>query len=67
MTFARLVMIGTAVMVLGSGAVARGQDLHSEHGARPAALVAVVREATQGFQDPAAAVGYAPFLGCVSG
>lgn len=67
MTFARLVMIGTAAVALASSDVARAQDLHADHGARPAALVAVVREATQGFQDPTAAIGYSPFLGCVSG
>jgi hypothetical protein len=67
MRFVRLVIIGTAVMAFGASRAAQGQDLHADHGARPAALVAAVREATQGFQDPAAAIGYAPFLGCVSG
>jgi hypothetical protein len=72
MKFAGLVMVGTAVAMLGSGveAGAQGQERHAdheEHAARPAALVAAVREATEPFQDPAAAVGYAPILGCVSG
>ena len=63
----RSMVLGITVLVSGSGAGAWGQDLHSAHGARPAALVAAVREATEAFQNPAAAVGYAPFLGCVSG
>ena len=45
------------------------EHAHAGHGAAPAKLVQLVRDATRQFADvnAATAAGYQPFLGCVSG
>jgi len=73
MKIARFVGFGMAmssVMVQGVNTFAAGEDQHGDHDhTAPPALVAVVREVTRPFLDPAvaASAGYGPLLGCISG
>jgi hypothetical protein len=64
----RLALIGGLVAASPERAAATGSE-HAHHGAAPAKLVQLVRDATRAFLDVNAAggAGYGPFLGCVSG
>jgi hypothetical protein len=75
-SFVGLALLGGLVTAGRLGAVpapATGESAQAhaehEHAAAPATLVQIVRDATRQFIDvnAATAVGYGPFLGCVSG
>jgi hypothetical protein len=71
MKFARVVVVGMAMgTLIAQGVEAAGDDQHANHDhSAPPALVALVRDVTRPFLDPAVAAGagYGPLLGCVSG
>jgi hypothetical protein len=66
---ASLIALAATLLAAGDSATNDSEQAHAAHGTAPAALVQLVRDATQQFinVNAATAAGYQPFLGCVSG